>query len=127
LGKEKIPGPSVNRTSFKKRGNSLLREFPLSNAANRVNENLLLAGERKQRNIPAALNRNRNFPLVPRAIARNPAGKDLTALRNEEPERFEVLIVDERRLVDAEPAYLFSYLETSPLVRAFSVPGVPAA
>lgn len=48
-----------------------------------------------------------------RAVARNPSGKDLAALGDEEPERFYVLIVDKRRFVDAETAHLFSDLETS--------------
>jgi len=83
---------------------------------------LLLAGEGKHRDVPAALNRDRDFPLMTRAIARYAAGKDLAPLGNEEPERLCVLVIDERCLVHAEAANLLANLEPLLSFRASAFP-----
>ena len=63
---------------------------------------------------------------MPRAVAGYATGKDLAALGDEESERLDVLVINERRLVDAEAAYFFPDLET-PFVRASAVPAVSSS
>ena len=87
----------------------------------------LFTGEGQERDVPAALDRHGDLALMTGAIAGDAAGKDLAPFGDEELQGLEVLVVDERCLVDAEPADLFSDLE--PLLAAWAgsrVPG-PAA
>jgi hypothetical protein len=88
---------------------------------------LFFAGKRNQRDISAALHGHRDFPLVPGAVSRNAARKNFPALGQKEPQRLDVLVINERRLVNAEAADFFSDLKTSSFVRASAVPGVPAS
>jgi hypothetical protein len=86
---------------------------------------LPLAGERQERNIPAPLHRHGHFALMPRAIAGDAAGKDLAPFGNEESEGLHVLVIDERGLVNTEPAHLLPDLKTS-FVRASAVSSAAA-
>lgn len=79
---------------------------------------LLLARKWDERDISAALHRNGDLTLVPGTISRNTTRKDLSALGYEEPERFDVLVVDEGGLVHAEAADLFPDLESPAFVAA---------
>ena len=88
---------------------------------------LLFSREGQERDIPAALYRDRYLSLVTCAVAGYAAGKDLAPLGNEEPEGLHVLVIDERRLVHAEAANLFPNLESSLPVRASAVSAVPAS
>ena len=53
---------------------------------------------------------------MPSAVTRYPARKDFAAFGDEESERLYVFIINEGRLVNAEPTDFFSDLEASPLV-----------
>jgi hypothetical protein len=86
---------------------------------------LFFARERYQRDVPATLYCYGDLSLVPCAVARYPARKDLAAFGDEEPERLYVFVIDKGGLVDAEPADFFPDLEAPPLVAA-STPGIPA-
>jgi len=85
---------------------------------------LLLACKGYQRDVPASLHRDGYLSLVPSAVTRYPARKDLAAFGDEESERLYVFIIDKRGLVHAEPTDFFPDLETSSLVAA-STPGIP--
>jgi len=87
---------------------------------------LFLARERQECDIPAPLHCDRDLALVPCAVAGYAAGEDFAALGNEEAQRLDVFVIDERCLVNAETAHLLPDLET-PLVRASAVPAVASA
>src|SRR4051812_5189821 len=63
-------------------------------------------GVRQQGHRPRPLDRARQRALMARAIAGDPARDDLAALAEEAAEHARVLVVDEHRLVGAEPAAL---------------------
>jgi hypothetical protein len=86
--------------------------FPLMELS-RFPEDLadLFSRERQERDVPAPLDGNGDLPLVAGAVAGDAAGEDLAALGDEKLQGLEVLVVDERRLIDAEPADLPSDLE----------------
>lgn len=86
---------------------------------------LFLACERYQGDISAPLYRDSDLSLVPCAVAGDAAREDLAALGDEEPERLYILVINEGRLVHAEPADFFPDLETPSFIAA-SAPGIPA-
>src|SRR5512134_760124 len=79
---------------------------------------LFLAGEGNERDVPAPLDRDGDLSLVPGAVAGDASGQNLAPLGNEEPERLDVLVIDEGRFVDAEAAHFLADLEPSPLFAA---------
>jgi len=82
---------------------------------------LFLSGEGDQRDVPASLNRNSYFSLVPCAIAGNAAGKYLAPFRQKELQCLYILVIDEGGLVNAETADFPPDLEPSLLVRTPAV------
>src|SRR5688572_19681412 len=63
----------------------------------------LVGGDvRQQRHRARALDRVRQLPLVPGAAARDAAGNDLAALRDEVAQPTNVLVIDELQLVRTE-------------------------
>jgi hypothetical protein len=95
-------------------------------AAYRWRASLFLARKRQERDVSAPLHRDGDLALMPRAVAGDASGKDLATLGDEESERLDVLVINERRLVNAEAADLFPDLKT-PLVRASAVPAVSSS
>ncbi len=79
---------------------------------------LFLAGKRDERNVPAPLHRYGDFPLMPGAITRDSSGQDLAALGNEEPQCFDIFIIDKGCFIHAEAANFLADLEPSPLIAA---------
>ena len=65
---------------------------------------VLLCREGQQGDVARALDGERHLALMFRAVARNAAGQDLSALRDEAAELARVLIVDVIYLVHAERA-----------------------
>src|SRR3981081_3550179 len=61
---------------------------------------------RNQRNLPGALDRDLQLPLVPRARAGNPSRQNLAPLGHEGRQQLDVLVVDVVNLVRAELADL---------------------
>src|SRR6185436_15919083 len=61
-------------------------------------------GERKERDVTRALDRERDLALVKGAVAADAARNDLAALRHEVFERLRVLVVDRHGLIRAELA-----------------------
>jgi len=79
---------------------------------------LFLAGKGDERDVSAPLHRHGDFPLVPGAIARDASRQDLAALGNEEPQCFDILVIDKGRFIHAEAANFLANLEPSPFVAA---------
>src|SRR5262245_37456380 len=61
---------------------------------------------RQQRHGPRPLDGDGQLALVAGTVAGDPAGDDLAPLTQEVAENARVLVVDEQRLVGAEPAHL---------------------
>jgi hypothetical protein len=79
---------------------------------------LFFAGKGDERNVPAALHRHGDFPLMSGAVARDSSRQDLAALGNEEPQSFYVLVIDKWRFIHAEAANFLANLEPPPFVAA---------
>jgi len=74
---------------------------------------LLFAGEWYHGDVSAPLDRDRDLSLMSGTVAGYAPGQDFAPLGNEKPQRLDILVVNERRFVHTEPAYLFSDLESS--------------
>src|SRR5687767_8678280 len=61
-------------------------------------------GERQERDVARALDRERHLALVARAVAADPTRHDLAALGDEVLEGLRVLVVDDEHLVGAVAA-----------------------
>ncbi len=83
---------------------------------------LFLACKGDERDVPAPLHGDGDFPLMPGAVAGDAPGKDLAPLRNEEPKGFHIFVIDKGRFVHTESAHLFADLEPSPLVASAARP-----
>ncbi len=83
---------------------------------------LFFACEGYERDVPAPLHGNGDFPLMSGAVAGNAPRKYLSAFRNKEAEGFYVFVIDKGRFIYAEPAHFLADLEPSPLVASAARP-----
>jgi hypothetical protein len=85
---------------------------------------LFLACKGDERDVPAPLHGNGDFPLMSGAVAGDAPGKDLAPFRNEEAEGFNIFVIDKGRFIYTEPAHLLADLEPSPLVASAARPAI---
>jgi hypothetical protein len=86
-----------------------LTSFSIADSAAIVPPELKFRSKRQQRNVLCALNGYGQPALVPRACSGHAARKNLPALLDERRQNFGLLVVNEVRLVHAEPAnFLFA-------------------
>ncbi len=83
---------------------------------------LFLACKGDERDVPAPLHGNGDFPLMPGAVARDAPRKYFAPFGNEETEGFYVLVIDKGRFIYAESTHLLADLEPSPLVASAARP-----
>src|SRR5712671_6273521 len=92
-------------------------------------QSALVRDIRDQRNLPRALDRGLQLPLVHRARARDAPRQNLAALGHERPDQLHVLVVDVVDLVRTELADLAPAEQRAPLPLLFvaGLRGAPAA
>ncbi len=85
---------------------------------------LFLAGEGDERDIPAPLHCDRDFPLMPGAVAGDAPGKYFAPFRDEEAKGFYIFVIDEGCFIYAESAHLLADLKPPPLVASAARPPI---